>query len=213
MPALRGSLNPQARNSRNDEHTVAPNDRPCRSVTHSLHDFFGDDVAQSAHNPFGLSGQTTTVPLEMSEESTSGDILKERLVREPQHRSGDLEGSRLPRYSTLLPPSGCGMHPVGNVTASMGAKMTSPAPRYTAEKQSAFRSNVASVVEEHEKADFRSSPVQEQNQSLPFHRDEDVEFVQMGGAHLNNKLNMETEIPHLYAVNTKEYERYKRGHC
>lgn len=103
----------------------------------------------------------------------------------------------------------------------MGVNVTSPAPRYAAqdhihlpaEKQAVFVSSVASVVEEDERSDLRSSPVQEQDPSLPFHHDDDVDVAKMRRAQSHDHLNMEDKIPHLFAIDTKEYERYQRAYC
>ena len=69
------------------------------------------------------------------------------------------------------------------------------------------------VAELDEKSELRSSPVQEQHPSLPFGRDVDANVAEMHNAGPYDDLNMSEEISHLVAIDTKEYERYKRAYC
>ena len=179
-----------------------------------------DDAARSARNPFRFQREMVPTPSEDTtalEASPSILFCKGEAVGNQRRPTNLL---RLPRYSTLS-PAVHSVPPVEVLGPASGINLISPLPQYTArdyvgstaEKQGMFPPSVARADTLAEKSELRSSPVQEQHPPLPCGGEVDVNATGMRTATPYDDLNVSEEIPHLVAIDTKEYERYKRAYC
>ncbi|KAJ3505990.1 hypothetical protein NMY22_g17391 [Coprinellus aureogranulatus] len=205
----------QVQTSQSDEHTqTAPTTSGMTSpqIHHRspamLQPRAQGQAAHSTYNPFRLSGQITAAPSEMptvlEEPSTSYDSSSGTLTEASQLPPSNSTG--LPRYSTL-PSSGYGPRSAENASPSIGVSIVSPTPGYTAQDYG----NVSAEKQRMRALDVTSMDDMNEKVELDGHADANV--AEMHGDRPYADLNMELAIPHLVAIDTKEYERYKRCYC